>query len=57
MLGYIDDVLSFAAVSGSAKTPATDLLFIIIESPPLSSNSAERFQTLTAKLLFLEKSS
>jgi hypothetical protein len=55
MPGYIDDVLSFAAVSGSAKTPATELLFNIIESPPLSAEASERFHTITAKLLYLAK--
>jgi hypothetical protein len=48
MSGYIDDLFSFTAVSGSAKTPATNLLFNIIESPSPSSDSAKRFQTLTA---------
>jgi hypothetical protein len=55
MLGYTADLLDFASVPGSVLTPATESLFDIRESPPLRADAAERFHTLTAKLLYLAK--
>jgi hypothetical protein len=55
MLGYTSDLLDFASVPGSVLTPATESLFDIRESPPLRADAAERFHTLTAKLLYLAK--
>jgi hypothetical protein len=57
MEGYIYDLMEFAAVPGLAKTPATEQLFQIRDSPLLSADAAERFHTLTAKLLYLAKRS
>jgi hypothetical protein len=55
MEGYIRDLIEFASVSGLVKTPATDQLFNIRESPLLRGEEADRFHTLTAKLLYLAK--
>ena len=56
MSGYVADFNDFAGISGSFLTPATESLFNIRDSPLLSDDAAERFHTLTAKLLYLSSS-
>jgi hypothetical protein len=53
MDGYIQDLLSLTEVTGSAKTPAQDHLFVIRDLPLLNSADTAMFHTLVAKLLYL----
>lgn len=59
MNGYINDVLDFTGVSGTATSPATSSLFFVThaadESQPLRSDDKEDFHTIVAKLLYLAK--
>jgi hypothetical protein len=55
MEAYIYDILELADIHGTVKTPATDKLFNISDSPPLRGEAAQMFHTLTAKLLYLAK--
>jgi hypothetical protein len=55
MDGYIQDLLSLTEVTGSAKTPAQDHLFVIRDLPLLNSADTAMFHTLVAKLLYLAK--
>ena len=54
--GYTGDLILHYEIKSSVKTPAGDDLFTIdVGSPLLSSEGAEEFHTLSAKLLYLSK--
>jgi hypothetical protein len=56
MDGYIDEVLRFAEVTGTAASPATISLFDVREeSPPLEERARKHFHSVVAKLLYLAK--
>jgi hypothetical protein len=54
--GYTGDLILHYEIKSAVKTPAGDDLFTIdVTSPLLSSEKAEEFHTLSAKLLYLSK--
>ena len=55
MKKYISELLVFTSVKSHCATPATEQLYVIIESPSLSVEKAEYFHSVVAKLLYLAK--
>jgi len=53
MLGYIKEFLAICGVIGTARTPATENLFSIGDSPLLSDEMKAEFRSLVAKALYL----
>lgn len=55
MEGYTDELLNFAGIKGTVKTPATENLFTNDDSKPLTDIKRKLFHTLVAKLMYLAK--
>ena len=56
MDGYVDEVLRFLGVTGTAASPASATLFDVRDtSPPLKETDRQLFHTGVAKLLYLAK--
>jgi hypothetical protein len=55
MDGYTRDVLQLYGVSSKARTPATELLFEVRESPALPESKRMEFHSRVAKLLYLAR--
>ena len=55
MNAYVNDTLKEFGVESTSVTPASEHLFEIRESPPLTKDNANLFHTWTAKLLYLSK--
>jgi hypothetical protein len=55
MLGYIKDLLVLTGTVGEARTPATENLFEIKDSPPLSADKKQELHSYVMKLFYLAK--
>ena len=55
MPAFIEEIIKDSGIKSSAKTPASNDLFDIKDSPQLDDNYAEYFHSMTARLLYLSK--